>query len=66
MLRVWWEDEDDHPLRFRISRTVGGRDTTTATASVDEVIATVERWIHEVVVARGATEIERDTPVTGA
>lgn len=66
MLRVWWEDDSDHPLRVRISRTVGNRQTMTASASIEEVFAIVEWWVLEAVNARRSSEVQHGDPVEGS
>jgi hypothetical protein len=55
VLRAWIEDDDEHPLRVRITRTVRGRVTepcTSASATIDGVSAVVRAWLEELLADR--------------
>jgi hypothetical protein len=56
ILRAWVEDNDEHPLRVRITRTARDRMTeqiTTASVTIEGICTVVQNWLEHLVDDRG-------------
>lgn len=51
-MRAWVEDDDEHPLRVRITRTARDRVTepiTSASVTIEEICMVVQAWLEHLV-----------------
>jgi hypothetical protein len=55
ILRAWVEDDDEHPLRVRLTRTARDRVTepiTSASVTIEEICMVVQAWLEHLVDGR--------------